>query len=82
MLKNPNITIIALEFFGLVLSLCYVCSFCYLGIATLHLTDRQMIYIVLHSQLFSPLVLSFQILFKCYNINLIWEDKKEARTFF
>lgn len=81
-LKNPNLAITALKFFGLVLSLSSFCSFCCLGIAPLHLTDRPMIDFVLHSQLFSPLVLSFQILFKCYNINLIGEDKEEAKTFF
>lgn len=81
-LKIPNMAITALKFFGLVLSLSSICSFCCPGIAPLHLTDRPMIDPVLHSQLFSPPVLSFQILFKCYNINLIWEDKEEAKTFF
>lgn len=54
---------------------------CYLGIAVLHWADSPWFIFVLHSQLFSPLLLSFQVFFKCSNINLIWEDKEEAWTF-
>lgn len=54
---------------------------CCLGIAALHWADSPWFISVLHSQLFSPLVLSFQVFFKCSNINLIWEDKEEAWTF-
>lgn len=43
--------------------------------------DSPWFIFVLHSHLFSPLLLSFQVFLKCSNINLICEDKEEAWTF-
>lgn len=78
-LSPPSRALTAPNCFDLVLS--FVLGVLVVAIAALHWADSPWFIFVLHSQLFSPLVLSFQVFFTCSNINLIWEDKEEAWTF-